>query len=517
MKTRKQWIAMLLMLAMLFTALPLAAFAEETPAEAGVQEEKSTLQEEKNAGEATPKPMQAPGAPSEGEESPAPAKRRIFIKMGYARSKGKSHTYYDTPAQLPEKVANMYKNLSITITDGKTTPYEVPKKFIDARGNDSTERILRDGGEWPVNTELTITIDTTGVEEPYHISWNQKDTDGSEGGIIASGYAEFKIKVMDEPDMYGKSNQPLMIEFGWMDVKFDPQGGNWDGDKEAITRPVKNNNGVDFPENPKKDGLHFAGWYTQFPKEQPVPGQIRVHPDNLGKRVFWTAEKRYSDFDRDGQWFNEKDVDPLYDGIFFLRALWQAHVDFDTDGGSPVDRVEVDENDTLEAPTPPTKSGYRFAGWLDSDGKPYEFDKPVKGDMKLKATWDRIPVPSAEYVDIVFNANEGAWANGETRRVYRRAVDSVISIESAPMREGYKFLYWKGSEFYPGDKYVVPAGGHVFTAMWEKDEKKPEEKPSVDSKIKTPRGSALTAEEIAKILAGTKKVVPAIPRAGVGR
>lgn len=42
-------------------------------------------------------------------------------------------------------------------------------------------------------------------------------------------------------------------------------------------------------------------------------------------------------------------------------------------------------------------------------------------------------------------------------------------------------------------------------------------KPGTDSGIKTPKGSPLTSSEIAKILAGTKKTVPYIPRAGVGK
>lgn len=62
----------------------------------------------------------------------------------------------------------------------------------------------------------------------------------------------------------------------------------------------------------------------------------------------------------------------------------------------------------------------------------------------------------------------------------------------------------------------MKSGGDVFTARWE-EEKKPEEKPSVTPNIKTPKGTPLTPDEIAKILAGMKKTVPAIPRAGVGK
>ena len=35
------------------------------------------------------------------------------------------------------------------------------------------------------------------------------------------------------------------------------------------------------------------------------------------------------------------------------------------------------------------------------------------------------------------------------------------------MREGYIFLYWKGSEYQPGDKYTVTED-HTFEAQWEK-------------------------------------------------
>ena len=44
---------------------------------------------------------------------------------------------------------------------------------------------------------------------------------------------------------------------------------------------------------------------------------------------------------------------------------------------------------------------------------------------------------------------------------------AVISIHEAPVREGYTFRYWKGSEYRPGDRYTVTED-HTFTAQWEK-------------------------------------------------
>ncbi len=44
---------------------------------------------------------------------------------------------------------------------------------------------------------------------------------------------------------------------------------------------------------------------------------------------------------------------------------------------------------------------------------------------------------------------------------------TVITIPAAPVRDGYQFLYWKGSKYYPGDSYTV-TGDHTFAAQWER-------------------------------------------------
>lgn len=43
-----------------------------------------------------------------------------------------------------------------------------------------------------------------------------------------------------------------------------------------------------------------------------------------------------------------------------------------------------------------------------------------------------------------------------------------ITIVDAPIREGYRFDYWEGSVYHPGDKYVVTED-HTFVAQWIKE------------------------------------------------
>ena len=83
---------------------------------------------------------------------------------------------------------------------------------------------------------------------------------------------------------------------------------------------------------------------------------------------------------------------------------------------------------------------------------------------------------------ITYDLNGGTYdgKQGIIEETYTKG--TVISIHEAPTREGYVFLYWKGSEYQPGDSYTVE-GDHTFTAQWKKEEKKEDK----DDKHPTPK------------------------------
>ena len=65
-------------------------------------------------------------------------------------------------------------------------------------------------------------------------------------------------------------------------------------------------------------------------------------------------------------------------------------VTFDTNGGSTVDKMTIEENSSITEPTAPTKEGYTFDGWYTDKelSSKYDFAKKVSGNITLYAKWN---------------------------------------------------------------------------------------------------------------------------------
>lgn len=61
-------------------------------------------------------------------------------------------------------------------------------------------------------------------------------------------------------------------------------------------------------------------------------------------------------------------------------------ITFDSDGGTSVGKMEVEEGNAATAPTPPTKTGYIFNGWYDN-GTKFDFPQNINSNKLLKAGW----------------------------------------------------------------------------------------------------------------------------------
>lgn len=116
----------------------------------------------------------------------------------------------------------------------------------------------------------------------------------------------------------------------------------------------------------------------------------------------------------------------------------QYSVQFDSNGGSEVSSVSVEENSLLTKPTDPTRDGYKFIGWfVDSQfEKQWMFDvDKVQSDMTLFAKWEEVKV---ETFTVTFDSCGGSYV-AALRNVPKY---SKIAEPIYPTLYGFKFMGW---------------------------------------------------------------------------
>jgi len=204
-------------------------------------------------------------------------------------------------------------------------------------------------------------------------------------------------------------------------ITFDTNGGS------LITNiEVKNNEIVKLPEPPTKEGYKFVGWTNE---EGKVVTKETKFTDDITLKAEWIsndAETIAVEFDTDGgneidNIIVEKDnnillpIEPIKDGYIFvgwldensniiiediiinksirLKAIWVkkdakvSTIKFNTDGGSKIGNIIVENGKIIILPVNPIKEGYVFTGWVDEKGNPITKDTIVKENMTIKATW----------------------------------------------------------------------------------------------------------------------------------
>ena len=68
-------------------------------------------------------------------------------------------------------------------------------------------------------------------------------------------------------------------------------------------------------------------------------------------------------------------------------------------------------------------------------------------------------------ITLSFDLNGGNYEGLENPLVLKVKYGTELIIPDAPVKVGFEFLYWKGSEYLPGDKYIA-VEDHVFEAQW---------------------------------------------------
>lgn len=195
-----------------------------------------------------------------------------------------------------------------------------------------------------------------------------------------------------------------------------------DGSKPTPTT-VEDGKPVDKPKDPTRKGYTFDGWLLNgkaYDFTQPVTGDITLT----------------------GSW-----------------TRLTHTVTFDTNGGTPVASQSVEDGGVITSPKDPTREGYTFKGWL-LNGKSYDFQTPVTGDITLTANWAKAKPASHT---VTFDA-----ANGSKPDTVKVEDGKTVTKPKDPTREGYTFQGWtSGGKTYDFDAPVT--ADITLTAQWEKN------------------------------------------------
>lgn len=188
------------------------------------------------------------------------------------------------------------------------------------------------------------------------------------------------------------------------------------------------------------------------------------------------GEKEKLLMDSDGNYYIDV---PKGGGVYLTVELGNKYkVRFVDDDNKEEDKRTLLQEDEIEYGKTPSYKGkepvkkstvkytYSFAGWTPDIN-------PVTGDITYTAVYDA----AINQYTLTFDP-AGGTLNGKTSPYTMTAdYDSTINLADAPTRDGYRFLYWKGSEYQAGASYTVK-GDHTFTAVWEKEEDEEEKRPA---------------------------------------
>ena len=312
--------------------------------------------------------------------------------------------------------------------------------------------------------------------------------------------------------------------------------GYSEGDAALIEEMVgKCDEPLTAPENPSRNGYTFAGWEPSVPQTYPTEDMtvtaqwnpvsftmnfvdsddtpILSQPVDCGSSVTPpTPSKPGYTFTK---WVDETGADVDFDTFTMpaedvtVKAVWtpiKYTITFDTNGGVPVsmEPITVDYGESINPPANPTMEGFTFAGWLDVGTGVIHPTVPTEmplGGLNLKATW------SANTHVAIFNANGGAFADGETVKAENVAYGDAITAPADPTREGYTFEGWT-----PQIPQAMPDENVTFTATWAPIQEGPVEytinvvtiNPATGAEISTPKTfSAADGQTVEIVTVGT--------------
>lgn len=120
-------------------------------------------------------------------------------------------------------------------------------------------------------------------------------------------------------------------------------------------------------------------------------------------------------------------------------------ISFDTKGGSKVDSISLDNNQTFRLPENPTYNGYIFKGWIDKNNNKITNETIFNEDTTLYAIWEKVDKKNNVVTEKPTNSN--SVNNNQNNENTSKEPDKIDTPQEEPPKETEKTQAQKNNEY----------------------------------------------------------------------
>lgn len=120
-------------------------------------------------------------------------------------------------------------------------------------------------------------------------------------------------------------------------------------------------------------------------------------------------------------------------------------ISFDTKGGSKVDSISLDNNQTFRLPENPTYNGYIFKDWIDKNNNKITNETIFKEDTTLYAIWEKVDKKNNVVTEKPTNSN--SVNNNQNNENTSKEPDKIDTPQEEPPKETEKTQAQKNNEY----------------------------------------------------------------------
>ena len=233
-----------------------------------------------------------------------------------------------------------------------------------------------------------------------------------------------------------------------INVLYAANGGQFADGNDTMQGVADSDGVMRQPAAPTREGCTFAGWYwvsdlSGLTDEQKDLNKVDFSQSIAGK----DHATIYAQWTKNA---DQNEIDVLYaanGGQFATGETFQQGV--------------TDSDGMMRQPAEPTREGYTFAGWYwvsdlsgltdeQKDLNKVDFSQSIAGKdhATIYAQWTKNA--DQNEIDVLYAANGGQFATGETFQQGVTDSDGVMRQPAAPTREGYTFDGWYWHADYSG-------------------------------------------------------------------